>query len=271
MLNTSRIIAGFVLSILIGGLAYRRRSLTRGGWLGAVISGTATLGFGGWTWGLTLITFFVTSSALSHFRQAQKQRLAGEKFEKGGQRDLLQTLANGGAAALLALLYGLGGEAPALLALYAGIMATVTSDTWATELGVLSPYRPRLVTTWRIVEPGTSGGVTVHGTLASAAGALTIGLIMTITMVIERGAWLAWLLPAALIGGIAGSMADSLIGATAQAIYSTPAGSETERRTGRNGAPYPLLRGWRWMNNDMVNFLSSLVGGAIALGIFRLL
>jgi uncharacterized membrane protein len=66
-------------------------------------------------------------------------------------------------------------------------------------------------------------------------------------------------------------MADSLIGATAQAIYSTPDGGETERSAGRDKTPYPLLRGWRWMNNDMVNFLSSLAGGVIALGVFRLL
>ena len=271
MLNIPRIIAGFVFSIVIGGLAYRRRSLTRGGWLGAIISGTLTFGFGGWTWGLTLIVFFVTSSALSHFRQAQKQRLAGEKFEKGGRRDLFQTLANGGAAALLALLYGLGGAPPALLALFVGVMATVTADTWATELGVLSPRRPRLVTTWRPVEPGASGAITGHGTLAAAAGALVIGLAAAIVAAAEHGAWLPWVLPAALLGGLAGSMADSLLGATAQAIYRTPGGSTTERRAGRDGTPYPLLRGRRWMNNDMVNFLSSLAGGLIALGIFRLI
>jgi uncharacterized protein (TIGR00297 family) len=257
--------------VLIGGLAYRRRSLTRDGWLGAVITGTLTFGFGGWTWGLTLIVFFISSSALSHFRQARKQRLAGEKFEKGGRRDLLQTLANGGAAALLALLYGLGSQAPTLLALFAGVMATVTADTWATELGVLSPHPPRLVTTWRIVEPGTSGGITVLGLAASAAGALMIGVAMLILAVAERGELVPWLLPAALLGGIGGSLADSLLGATAQAIYRMPGGGETERRARHDGKLNPLLRGLRWMNNDLVNFLSSVVGGVIALGVFWLL
>ena len=270
MLDLPRIIAGFVLSFLIGGLAYRRRSLTRGGWLGAIISGTLTFGFGGWTWGLTLIAFFVTSSALSHFRQAHKQRLAGEKFEKGGQRDLLQALANGGAAGVLGLLYGFSAAA-ALLAAFAGIMATVTGDTWATELGVLSRHPPRLITTWRGVEPGTSGGITLLGTLAALAGALCIGLVMLIVAAAEHGTWLPWLLPAALLGGFAGSMTDSLIGATVQAIYRAPDAGETERRAGRDGTPNVLLRGWRWMNNDMVNFLSSLVGGAVALGVYRLL
>jgi uncharacterized protein (TIGR00297 family) len=199
VLNLPRILAGLLLSLLIGGLAYRRRSLTGSGWLGAVLTGTLTFGFGGWTWGLALIAFFVTSSALSHFRQAQKQRIAGEKFEKGGRRDLFQVLANGGAGALLALLYGLSGEPPTLLALFAGIMATVTADTWATELGVLSPHPPRLVTSGRIVEPGTSGGITAYGLLASAGGSLLIGLVLTICALIERGTWIGWL----VAGGVA--------------------------------------------------------------------
>src|SRR5690349_21996611 len=124
-INLPRILAGLIFSALIGGAAYRRGSLTRSGWLGAIITGTLTFGFGGWTWGLTLIAFFVSSSALSHFRQGRKQTLAGEKFEKGGRRDLAQTLANGGAGALLALVYGLTGMPLALLAAFAGVMATV--------------------------------------------------------------------------------------------------------------------------------------------------
>jgi uncharacterized protein (TIGR00297 family) len=265
-----RILIGLVLSALIGGLAYRRRSLTAGGWLGAVLTGTSTFGFGGWSWGLALVAFFVTSSALSHFRQARKQQIAGEKFEKSGRRDLLQALANGGAGALLALLYSLSGQPPALLAIFAGIMATVTADTWATELGVLSPRPPRLVTTWRVVEPGTSGAVTAHGLAASVCGALTIGVVLLIAGRLERGVWALQLVAAALLGGLGGSLVDSLLGATIQAIYRAPGGGETERRSMPGGATNRLLHGWRWMNNDMVNFVSSLAGGAIALAIWRL-
>ena len=270
MLHIPRILAGIIFSALIGGAAYRRGSLTSSGWLGAIITGTLTFGFGGWTWGLTLIAFFLSSSALSHFRQARKQALAGEKFEKGGRRDLAQTLANGGAGALLALAYGLNGMPIALLAAFAGVMATVTADTWATEIGILSLRPPRLITSWRTVEPGTSGGVTAYGMLASSAGALMIGLVLLLLAAIELGAWRPWLLPAALVGGLVGSLADSLLGATVQAIYQSPSG-ETERRITRDGAPNLALRGWRWMNNDLVNLLSSVVGGLIAVGVLWLI
>jgi uncharacterized protein (TIGR00297 family) len=209
----------------------------------------------------------VSSSALSRLRQARKQQLAGEKFEKGGRRDLLQALANGGAGGALALAYGLGGEPAALLAAFAGVMATVTADTWATELGVLSSRPPRLITTWRVVEPGTSGAVSMAGLAATAAGALMIGLVLLIVELIERGVWWPWLLPAALLGGVGGSLADSLLGATVQAIYRAPGGGETERRAAPDGTANRLIRGLLWMNNDMVNFLSSLAGGVIGLAI----
>jgi uncharacterized protein (TIGR00297 family) len=260
----AQILAGLLLSALIGGVAYRRGSLTGSGWLGAVLTGTLTFGFGGLSWGAALVAFFVTSSALSRFRQSYKERVAGEKFEKGGRRDLLQALANGGAGALLALLYGLSGEPPALLAAFAGVMGTVAADTWATELGVLSSRPPRLVTTLKRVEPGTSGGVSGAGILAGAGGALLIGGVLLAGAALEGRGWMLWLLPAALVGGVLGSLADSLLGATVQAIYHGLSG-ETERARAPDGTPHRLARGWRWMNNDMVNFLSSLAGGAAAL------
>jgi uncharacterized protein (TIGR00297 family) len=266
-LDPLQLLGGLLLSALIGWLAYRRGSLTRSGWLGAVLTGTLTFGAGGLACGAALVVFFVTSSALSKYRQAQKERIAGEKFEKGGRRDLLQALANGGAAALLALAYGLSGGSPELLAAFAGVLATVTADTWATELGVLSARPPRLITTLRPTAPGTSGGVSGPGMAASAAGALTIGVTIALAIGLSVGAWDWRLLVAALTGGVAGSLCDSLLGATAQAIYHSPSG-ETERRRGSDGTPNTLVRGWPWMNNDLVNFLSSLAGGAVAWALF---
>jgi len=269
MIDLSQIGLGLGLSAIVGGLAYWRRSLTAGGWLGAVIVGTATFGFGGWAWGLTLILFFVTSSALSHYKESLKERRAAEKFAKGGRRDLTQALANGGLGALCALAYALSGRHPALLAAFAGLMGTVTADTWATELGVLSPRPPRLITTGRPVDPGTSGGISAVGTAAAAGGALLIGLALALLLRVpafaaDAPAFGWWVVPAALAGGLGGAMIDSLLGATLQAIYRYPDGRETERRHGRDGRPNAFIRGLPWLGNDLVNLLSSVAGAAIA-------
>ena len=224
---------GIVLSGLIAVAAYRRGSLSRSGVAGAMIVGTAIFGFGGWVWGTLLVTFFVLSSLLSHYNEAAKANLA-EKFAKGHRRDLGQTLANGGAGALIAMAYWLHPH-PALLAAFVGAMAAVNADTWATELGVLSRLPPRLVTTWQVVERGTSGGVSGLGTLAALVGALTIGLaalgFMTLDGLLGGAGYVPAgvglrLLPAALLGGLSGSMFDSLLGATVQAIYYSPRPSQ---------------------------------------------
>jgi len=274
--DVSQLTMGLFLSTAIGGLAYRRQSLTAGGWAGAVMTGTVTLGFGGWAWGLALIAFFVSGSLLSHYKEGLKEQRAAEKFDKGGRRDLTQALANGGVGALLALLYALLGGPPWLLALFVGVMATVTADTWATELGVLSPHRPRLITTGRSVEPGTSGGVTLLGTSAAALGGLLIGVVMAGSITLGQALagqpvvlpW--WLLAASLLGGLLGALADSLLGATVQAIYHYPSGKETEKVVGRDGTRNTFVRGWRWMTNDAVNLLSSLVGGVVAILVYML-
>lgn len=273
MIDMSQLSLGLVLSTAIGGLAYWRRSLTPSGWLGAVLVGTITFGFGGWAWGLTLIAFFISSSALSHYKESLKERKAAEKFAKGGRRDLWQALANGGLGALCALAYALAGRPPALLAAFAGLMAAVTADTWATELGVLSAHRPRLITTGRPVDPGTSGGVSLVGTGASALGALLIGAILFALLVAEGApaATIWWVVPAALVGGLAGSLIDSLMGATVQAIFAYPDGRETERHVARDGRPNTFVRGWPWLNNDMVNLVSSVAGALIAVGVWALL
>lgn len=264
MIDLMQIGLGFMLSIAIGGVAFARRSLSESGWLGAVLVGTLTFGFGGWPWGLTLIVFFVTSSILSHYKESIKERRAAEKFSKGGRRDFFQTIANGGLGALCAVAFALSGQPWWLLAAFVGLMATVNADTWATELGVLSPHPPRLITTRQPVPPGTSGGITVLGTSAAAAGGLIIGLAMFgFSALATPGDPLPWwMIPAGLIGGLGGALFDSWLGATVQAIYVYPDGRETERRVARDGTPNRFLRGWRWMDNDLVNLISS-VGGAI--------
>lgn len=268
---------GLALSGTIAILAYRRGSLSSSGAFGAVIVGTLIFGCGGWVWGLTLITFFVSSSALSHYKESAKENLA-EKFAKGHRRDLGQTLANGGVGALLAIAFALW-EQPPLFAAFLGAMATVNADTWATELGVLNASPPRLITNGRVVEIGTSGGVSSLGTAASAAGALAIGLAALIFSLLDQllaggsDVWrYAWAVPAALVGGSVGSLVDSLLGASAQAMFFCPnCEKETEKRLHGCGTPARHKRGWRWLNNDVVNLLSSGIGALTAIAVHRLL
>jgi uncharacterized protein (TIGR00297 family) len=268
------ILLGLLLSSLIGALGYWRSALDLSGVVGAVLVGTLIFGLGGWIWGLLLITFFVSSSWLSYYRRADKRQIS-EKFAKGSRRDLGQTLANGGVGAILALAFACVPR-PELFAAFVGVMATVNADTWATELGVLSPHPPRLVTSSQTVAPGTSGGVTRLGTWASVAGALLIGAMAGFLLQLEsllgstsgsrlHGLNIVAYPLLAVAAGLAGSFLDSLMGATVQGIYyCAGCGQETESSRHRCGQQAQLLRGWPWLNNDLVNLLSSIGGGVLA-------
>ncbi len=275
-----RLALGLLLSICIGTLARRRGSLAPSGVWGAIITGTLIFGFGGWGTGLLLIAFFVSSSLLSHFKQrdAQKQR-AAQAFDKGSQRDLWQALANAGAASGLAVLGGIAAicndalTAAVLFAGMAGALAAANADTWATELGVLSKTPPRSITNLRkSVAPGTSGGITGAGTLAALAGASLIAALHCMFTLLGWNAVAApassALLIAVALGGVAGALFDSLLGATVQAMYfSEQRMKETEKPREKDGSWNKPLRGWRWLTNDWVNAISTLFGATIAMAL----
>jgi uncharacterized protein (TIGR00297 family) len=262
---------GLLGSTVIAWVGYQRQTLTQSGALGTIMVGTAIFALGGSAWWILLIAFFVSSSGLSHFGSEKKTSLT-DKFSKGAQRDIWQVLANGGLGALLSIVYTIESW-PWLGVAFAGSLATVNADTWATELGVLSWTRPRLVTTGRSVEVGTNGAVSLVGTVAALAGASFIGVLAGTFVLFQTT------LPAALIlflvtsvGGFSGAFFDSLLGATVQQIYYCDyCYQETEHGEHRCGNVTRRLRGWPWLDNDGVNFLSAVVGMLIAVGIWGVL
>ena len=258
-------IGGLLLSAAVALVGYRLEALSGSGVAGAILSGSLIFGLGGWEWGLLLIAFFISSSILSHYRAEEKRALA-EKFAKGHRRDLVQALANAGVGMGLAVGHPFWPH-PLLYVACAGAMAAVNADTWATEVGVLSRRPPRLISTGRPVEVGTSGGVTGLGLVVSVAGAAFIGLMGGGATLLRGEASIvaAAVLGGAVAGGLGGSLFDSLLGATVQAIYwCDPCGKETERRVHRCGAVTRQVRGLRWLGNDAVNFIASVVGAAVA-------
>jgi uncharacterized protein (TIGR00297 family) len=267
-----RLIWGLLFSSGIGLVAYRRKSLDKSGMLGAIACGTSIVGMGGWSWGLSLVYFFVSSSLLSSFRAREKAIVASDKFSKGSRRDLSQAIANGGLATFFSLCFGFSKSSGAFRRAqsgFIGALATATADTWATELGTLSKASPRLITNGKPVIPGTSGGVTPLGIVASALGACTLGFFFWAGEGFRKSLAPTPLL--ALFSGIIGSCFDSVLGATLQAMYTCPTcKTETERHIHHCGSRTEFLRGIAWLNNDVVNFIATTIGSmtAIALDIF---
>ncbi len=259
---------GFLLAILIAYIAYRARSLSRSGAFAAALVGTVIFGLGGLPWAILLLTFFISSSGLSRAFKKRKRGL-NEKFSKGSQRDAGQVFGNGGLATLFAgLSFFFPGELWPWLA-FAASLAAVNADTWATELGVLSSRPPRMMTNLtKVVEKGTSGGISLFGTFSALAGAGLIAILAgTLSPVpvaplngLSLTLWVAF-------AGLAGSLIDSFLGATVQAIYHCPTcQKETERHPEHTcGTKTTLKRGYPWLDNDWVNFACGLGGALLVL------
>lgn len=230
-----------------------------------------------------LVAFFVTSTKATKFRAHRKKKFEAE-FKEGGQRNWIQVLCNGGMASQLALMYLLDvgcGEHPIdfdkhyrsswLSIGILGAFACCNGDTWASEIGtVIGDADPFLITTGKRVPKGTNGGVSWIGLLVSVLGGLTVGVfhyvtvLYTVDTAILQLAAPQWpIIVIGSLGGLFGSLLDSLLGATLQYSGLDEKGAVVERP----GRGVKHICGKQILDNHSVNLLSSIT---IALTLPRL-
>lgn len=256
----ARAFLGAALAIVVAGVARRAGSLSAGGARAAAVVGTCTA-LAGWAWAILLIVWFAASSALTRLGRTRKVARVRGVVADPLARDAWQVAANGGVFAAAALAGTLAGDARWHLAAL-GALAAAAADTWATEIGTLWGGTPRSILTGRALAVGASGGVTVTGTAASTVAATLVALAAPLLLpatAFGSGPFLA-----VLCGGLAGSLLDSMLGASLQARRRCAGcGTLTERAVHGCGAPTAHAHGLRWMTNDTVNLLAAL-GGALS-------
>ena len=268
---------GLIAAVFVAFIAYCAHALSSSGAVAAAVLGTIVFGLGGFGWALVLLTFFTSSSGLSKLFSRQKIS-SGVSFSKGSRRDAWQVAANGGMAGMLALVYfvlSLGLPEPSIIQFlwigFASSLAAANADTWATELGLLNPWEPLLISTFKKVPKGTSGAVSLVGTLASLAGSALIGGAAVLSL--SAG----WGPPAGFksgmqfliitTSGMFGALIDSTLGATIQSVYYCPVcDKETEQHPLHHcGTQTNRLRGLPWLNNDLVNAACTISGGILGM------
>lgn len=260
----ARAVIGAVVAGTIAAVARRAGALTIRGAAAAVVVGIlgTAAGLG---WGAMLIGFFLASTGLGRIGRDMRARRIGGIVAKGGARDASQVVANGGIFAGAALGY-LMHPSPLWMALGGGALGAAAADTWATEIGTLARQAPRHIIAGTPVPPGTSGGVTVVGLMASIAGAGFIGGLGALA------GWPRAAVVAIVVGGVAGSLADSLLGGVAQVRrWCDRCTMATEQPLHLCGSTTRITGGIPWLDNDAVNLLSVMVGGATALILFAAL
>ncbi|MGL4337056.1 MAG: DUF92 domain-containing protein, partial [Turicibacter sp.] len=202
-----------MINLILSGIAYLFKALTISGLLLATLTGTLILSGGGLGLWLILGVFFVTSSALTHYKDERKYHLY-HLHEKMGKRDGIQVLANGAIPAICCVGSMLTHDFVWLIGAGIGI-AAITADTYGSELGVLSHQPAVSIINFKPIQTGLSGGVTWFGTLASILGSFLIATLFTVWYVlfIQRDTPFFPLICYIGMFGFLGSLVDSLLGA----------------------------------------------------------
>lgn len=256
-----------LFSLLVGVVAYRKNSVSVSGLAALLIISSMFIWFDKIALLFVLFFMFASSSYLSHYKRSQKKDLE-EVVAKHGPRDYVQAICNLGVATLLVFVDHFQSN-PAIIAAVVGSVAAANADSWASEIGALSKKTPVLITTFKPVPKGISGGVTMKGTWGGVAGSLfiTVTAVIALQCISPFGGSIALLYWAAFIAGIFGFLFDSLIGAVCQSLYRN---THTQNLTEDPEGNKLLIKGFRWMNNDLVNLLTTAAGALIAGTVYAL-
>ena len=257
------VVVGFAL------IAIEAKAIDRRGLLASVAVGYPVILGGGWTWFVIVATFFVLGVAFTWYRYEYKKSI-GSAQEKGGTRNWPNILANGGVASLLGLGELLGGGL-VFSVLFVGAVSAAASDTMATEVGLLSKSPPRLITDLRrVVSPGTSGGVSPMGFAGTLLASALIGVVAAL-LGVAGGLQAAYVVVVTIAGGVVGSLADSVAGATFQRkSYCVVCGKPSENLV-HCGEPTRYSSGLKFVDNHVVNVIATVFGALGAIGLYLLL
>lgn len=205
-----RITIALTLSITCAFLAFILNWLTLDGMTSATIFGLISFGLGAYVGAAIVLAFFISSSLLS------KDLISEESFkETKFRRDGIQVWSNGFWFALWIIIWFLSKQEVFLIAGVAS-MAAATADTWASEIG---GHRVKgktwLFPSFKVVKPGTDGGISTVGTLASLFGASFIALIFwAIHLEVSVLQFLI-----IIFSGVLGSLVDSFLGSKLQGSH----------------------------------------------------
>lgn len=217
------------------------KSLTNAGLLHAFLLGVglwSTLGFGGWSYG---VVYFILGTLVTKVKMQEKKDL-GIAEARDGARGPENVWGSAATSMLCALGIRFLSVDPsitnALYVAFAAALATKLSDTFGSEIGKAYGKTCYLITNFKLVPRGTEGAVSVEGTLAGVVASIIMAYASQY-LALTQG---RMDITAVVIAAFLATTAESYIGATFQDKVS-------------------------WLTNELVNFINTLIGGAVAFAI----
>ena len=255
-IDPEQLLTAVVLAAGVAGISLYARLLSPSGSAATFLLASLIFGLGGVQWSVPILTFFISSSVLS--RVGKKKKASFQLiFEKTDTRDAGQVAANGGVAGALIICSFFFPTQSDWYLLYLASLAAATADTWGTELGLLSNSLPHSIMTWKKVDPGTNGAVSMAGLAGGATGALVIALSGYFWL---NRSDLSLTIAIITMAGVVGSLIDSLFGATLQSRFRCTVCGKITERVVHCATPTTPVGGVRWIGNDIVNWVCASAG-----------
>ena len=259
----------FITLVSISILTYKRGYLDRKGVITAFLLGSVVIYFGGWIFFFLLLVFMLVGSILTKIVNRKSVDWVSY-FNNGGIRSWKNVIANGFWPMYASTLYAIlprnyGGY---ILFFFLGSLTSMVSDTVSTEVGMYFGGDPVLITNPKIRVPkGYSGGVSLPGLLGGLISSILFSYLASILLGIKNIVSVYSL----AVAGFSGGILDSLLGATIQAKYKCKYCGMIVETKYHCGNETELIKGFEPLDNHMVNFISSLLGGIIAFIFYYLL
>ena len=256
MLTLVGALAEFSLVVAVALGAVLLNAIDGRGFLASAAVGFAVVYGGGLGWFVIVAVFFILGVAFTLYKYGYKRKLGGAQG-KGGARNWPHILANGGLASMVAV-WNIFQPGPASAAMFLGAISASAADTAATELGLLSHGQPRLITNpAKVVLPGTSGGVSPLGFVGAAFASLVIGALGALLGVLPHP---YYVVPICLAGGLFGAVVDSLAGALVQRRGYCVVCLKPTEALGHCGEKTVRTGGSPFVENNVVNVVSTVAG-----------
>lgn len=265
LLDPFRHLEALAILIPIFLISLRFRFIDMGGVAASFAVGYLVYVFGGREYFAVLLTFYLVSVSFTKLRV----RTVKEAHNKeNGVRSWKNVLANGCTATLAAVMAGISSDERTFFAIYLGAISSAFADTLATEIGLLYPGKPRLITSMREVRPGTPGGVTPLGYLGGVVGMIILALVVHL---LDKRMVAGELVAIIFSSGLVGMTVDSILGASIQAKYRCRGCGKDVESPYHCGQPAEHLTGLKPVDTHVVNLLATVGGALTALATLKLM
>ncbi|MEM4312090.1 MAG: DUF92 domain-containing protein [Nitrososphaerales archaeon] len=262
---------GVVIVTSFALLGYRFKAFDLKGIIAGLILVYFVLFSTGLRWVLIVLAFVIVGSLFTKFGK-NKKRLA-IKDSVYFTRSWRNVLGNGMVPAIfsglemVSSIYKVDGSL--FVIAFGSSLATACADTLATEIGLLSKEKPRYVLNpKKYAIPGSSGGITGLGTLASLLGSSIIALVFIFVRIMDSS--LAIFL-ALLFSGFLGSLVDSILGQTLQFKGLCSICNEEIENKIHHKNKAKRIKGIEVIDNNVVNLLAGFFGAIFGIVIYLLL